>query len=633
MKITYLSILFLIMTCGTMVSQTVPPEFKFPDNNKPGDSLKITGTGLDNVKSVILKTEGKPDLNLQPDSVKVSATDITFTVPAAASGKYQVVLAPGSIKPIPLTVTPASPAVTAPPTPEPVIDSVFPTTTYPVQNRFSFEINGQHFSPDPSEDQIEVEGQGLISFASRYRSTSPESTTEAAKPTECRQQAPEKYPCLEATPDGRRLVIWGFPRRSAYQGPLRVRVWTKNVPSNFSNSFTLSRVDHRIIVWLTFALFGLLMYVIYRLVSKGARGYTVAGRKYSPLAAFLIDKSTDSYSLSKFQLFALSMVAFFGYVYVFLCRALVQWNFTFPEIPDNYPSLLAISAGTTAAAVGLNSTRGSKGAGPVYPSAADFVSNGGLVVAERFQFFVWTLIACIGFIALILMQDPAKVDGFPTFPTGLLYVMGVSAAGYLGGKAVRNPGPILKQVQVAVRRDAAGNPTVDLNVTLKGENLDKNGKFRIDGALQAPVDAVTGADQPEGPQGYSTQLGFALSQAAGFATGDHTFEIVNGDGVGAQEIFTATPMKITATTPINHGGPGLVTLTVLNYREGSSALWLAPGTSAPFEIAASDVRRTAMAAAGDTVTITVPAGNTAGTGTLTLVSPLGGTEPTSVTVN
>src|ERR1700732_2452919 len=214
---------------------------------------------------------------------------------------------------------------------------------------------------------------------------------------ECKKERPEKYPCLWVTADGRRLLITGFQRRHPYQGPLRVRVWAKNVPSEFSGLFTLSRVDHRIIVWLTFAFFGLLMYVVYRLVSKGVKDYTIAGRKYSPLAAFLIDKSTDSYSLSKFQLFAFSMVSFFGYVYVFLCRALVQWNFTFPEIPDNYPSLLAISAGTTAAAVGLNSTLGTKGAGPVYPSAADFISTGGLVVAERFQFFVWTLIACIGF--------------------------------------------------------------------------------------------------------------------------------------------------------------------------------------------------------------------------------------------
>jgi hypothetical protein len=515
-----------------------------------------------------------------------------------------------------------------------VIESVFPNTTFPVQSRFDFEINGQNFSPDPQKDEIEVEGQGLIRFGPlRYQSKAPDIKAEIAREAEnaCKQAASKNsltkyYPCLGVTDDGRRLVIFGFERRNEYQGPMRVKVVVNNASSPISGYFTLSRVDARIVLWLAIVFFGLLMYIVYRLVSKGVQGFTVAGQKYGPLAAFLIDKTTDSYSLSKFQLFALSMVAFFGYVYVFLCQVLVQWKFVFPNIPDNYPSLLAISAGTSVAAVGINSTRGTKGAGPVYPSAADFISNGGLVVPERFQFFVWTLIACIGFIALIIMQDPATVTGFPDFPTGLLYVMGVSASGYLGGKAVRGAGPIIKQVQV-------NKNGVDLDVVLQGENLDKNGKFRIDGSTQAAVGTVTGDEQPQGPKGYCTRLAFVLSQAAGFAQGDHTFEITNSDGVGAQEIFTGTPMKITNATAITHGTTGPATLTVQNYREGSTARWMAPFASTPVEIASADVKRTAIAAAGDTVTVNVAAGDKVGTGTLTLVSPLGGTEATAVTVN
>jgi hypothetical protein len=670
MRTAYRSLLSFFLFCCPMAvaAQTVTAGFQFPTDIKPGGSATIPGAGLGGVTAVTLKAAGKTDL--PATNVNATATAVTFTVPATASGTYQVVLSPGSISPIPLTVTPG-PAVGTPAATEkpPVIDSVFPTTTYPIQNRFNFEVDGQRFDADPNNDQIEVDGQGLIKFGSRYRSPAPGTERKAGgPPIECAQES-QKFPCLEATQDGRRLSIFGFPRRHAYQGPLRVRVSVKDVPTEFSSYFTLSRVDHRIIVWLTFVVFALLMYIVYRLVSKGIQGYMIAGRKYSPLAAFLIDKTTDTYSLSKFQLFALSGVAFFGYVYVCLCRALVQWNFTFPEIPDNYPSLLAISVGTTAAAVGLNSARGTKGAGPVYPSPADFISNGGLVVAERYQFFVWTLIACVGFIALILMQDPAKVDGFPTFPSGLLYVMGVSAGGYLGGKAVRKPGPILKQVKVG----AVAANGLDLSFTLLGENLDSNGKFRIDGALQTPVVPVTGPPQPQAPPGYSTQLEVTLSQAAaGSAHGDHVFEIINGDGIGAQAIFTKTPMQITHATAIAHGGQGQVTLTVIDYREGSSARWLAPGASVPVEIPAAEVNKTPPPAAGaaggaaaggaaaggaaaggaaaggaaaggaavggapppavDTVVVTVSPGDKAGTGTLTLVSPLGGTEATSVTV-
>jgi len=47
-------------TSMSQTAQTVPQDFKFPENNKPGETLKIAGTGLDNVKSLTLKAQGKP---------------------------------------------------------------------------------------------------------------------------------------------------------------------------------------------------------------------------------------------------------------------------------------------------------------------------------------------------------------------------------------------------------------------------------------------------------------------------------------------------------------------------------------------------------------------------------------------
>ncbi len=413
---------------------------------------------------------------------------------------------------------------------------------------------------------------------------------------------------------------------------MRVRVRVKDTSgqetaSEFSSYFILSRVNHRIVVTLTIVFFALLMYVVYVLVSRGVQDYVIAGVKFSPLASFLLDKDTNTYSLSKFQLLALSLVSFFAYVYVFLCQALVQWRFVLPDIPDNYPSLLAISAGTTVVAAGLNKTIGSKGSGPVMPSAADFITNGGLVVVERFQFFVWTIIACVSFLALILMQDPATLSQLPVMPTGLLYVMGVSATGYLAGKAVRNPGPNLKGVAVSAQNQ-------DLKVTLTGENLDKQATFRIDGALQQTTTAgVAGQPQPQAPQDYCTQLDFVLVAAASFATDDHTFEITNGDGIGAQLPFTGTPMHIVAADPVAHGGGDApVNLQVTNYRDGCSAKWLAPGTTTPVDIASAKVSKIDPAVGNRNVKVQLTPGNQAGTGTLTLIAPRGGTEATSITV-
>src|SRR5262249_47842257 len=147
-----------------------------------------------------------------------------------------------------------------------------------------------------------------------------------------------------------------------------------------------------------------------------------------------LDRQTNSYSLSKFQLIAWTAVAIFGYVYVLFCRTLIQWDFGFPPIPNGWPTLLGVSAATTVAAVGITANRGSKGAGPQTPSFADFISSGGMVTSDRFQFFVWTLVGFLGFLLLILLPDPASLKVLPDVPEGFLYLMGISAAGYIGGK-------------------------------------------------------------------------------------------------------------------------------------------------------------------------------------------------------
>jgi hypothetical protein len=135
------------------------------------------------------------------------------------------------------------------------------------------------------------------------------------------------------------------------------------------------------------AIFLVLGFIIYRLVACGIRDILIDGKRISPFFSFFLDKESLTYSLSKFQLFLFSATFVFGYLYVFLCQWLVQWRFQLPDVPSNIAGLLAISAGTTVAAAGATSARGSKGSGEIYPSPADFISTGGLVVPERFQLF------------------------------------------------------------------------------------------------------------------------------------------------------------------------------------------------------------------------------------------------------
>jgi len=315
----------------------------------------------------------------------------------------------------------------------------------------------------------------------------------------------------------------------------------------------------------------------------------------------------------------------------------VQWQFVLPDVPLNLAAMLAISGGTTLIAAGATQTRGSKGSGEQYPSVADFVSVGGQVVPERFQYFVWTLIACFGFLALLLSKDPAAVDGFPTFPDGLLYVMGVSAATYVGGKVTRSPGPVIKNI--AVTRDR--NPIV----IVQGENLSKDADFFLDDKKLPIVTPdqlkESGIDKTKQPSLVigTTQAGASdrtfcselqitvIEEEAGvtIGPGDHRFRVVNRDAQFAEIPFSIPEVKIVSV--VNRAGgpvPKETTDVVLEvtgsaFSEPLAADWTPAGATSP------DALKGPERVSDSKLRVTVNTGP-AGTARLKISAPSGSTS-------
>src|SRR5207253_7529989 len=62
-------------------------------------------------------------------------------------------------------------------------------------------------------------------------------------------------------------------------------------------------------------------------------------------------------------------------------------------------------------------------------------------------------ICCFGYVYLVIRMNPEMANiSLPDVPQNFLYLMGVSSAGYLGGKLVRKPGPVIKVLSVAKMR-------------------------------------------------------------------------------------------------------------------------------------------------------------------------------------
>jgi hypothetical protein len=509
----------------------------------------------------------------------------------------------------------------------PKISAVKPLTGYPSdKKRFQFELTGENFAAKAEDNAILVNGSDI----------SGRDDTQCNEKTE-----PGKHfdrPCVAAGRDGRRLSVFGY-KPEDYQGPIKVQVRAYGALSA-EQPMLLSRIgkDTALPIALAgaLALTGILIAIVWR----GLGRYKIEEERYSPFAVFFLDKSTNTYSLSKFQLFAWTAAAVFGYIYLMIANLLIQWKFALPDLPDGLPLLMGISTGTAVTALGITNQFGGKGSGPIHPSAADFITSGGLVAPERFQFFVWTIVGIMGFLSLLLLADPSTLHQMPKLPENFLTIMGISSAAYLGGKAVRKAGPVIKTLSIKSVTPAPQNPpnndppqdkpaTVGpvLTINLKGDNLDAKGTIKVD-------DKVLRSDQfwivprllPEPPSTMSAELDANLdagrideASPGSLLEGEHNLTLVNGDGQSASIRFPLDPLEIERTSPASlstGNAPVTVTLIGKNFGEGMTCQWKAPAADRATSANLTKVDPTQL-------TADITPGTAAGTGTITLISRLG----------
>ena len=175
--------------------------------------------------------------------------------------------------------------------------------------------------------------------------------------------------------------------------------------------------------------------------------HTGRGQNYNVLQVLFLESETNTYSLSKFQFLNWTLAALFGYAYLVIGRMLVQ-HLGWPDIPATLPGIVAIGAGTAIGSQVLTSVRGPKGSGTESPNLGDLVTSGGVVAPDRVQMLVWTVFGIAVFLLSVVQQDPGTIAGLTPVPDGMLYMMGLSSLGYLGGKMARKPGPVIVEISV-----------------------------------------------------------------------------------------------------------------------------------------------------------------------------------------
>lgn len=260
-----------------------------------------------------------------------------------------------------------------------------------------------------------------------------------------------------------------------------------------------------------------LIYLLYKFFYRVPAGKP----RFTFLKTLLVEQENQTYSLSRAQFVGWLVVIVWCYLFLYYANGFIERNWSYPKL-GNAMYAFMISLGTLIAAQATNRGMGVKGAGEEHPSLADLVVHGGVVALDRVQQLIWTLIA-LGMFVRITVDTYDTASALPAIPTELLALMGLSSAGYLGGKLVRGPGPIIEQV---THREREGK--VVLNI--KGRHLSKEGFIWVDG-VQQPKDQITKmADDADEPAQFAKELELSFATTlAEWKAKDHDISIVNSD--------------------------------------------------------------------------------------------------------
>jgi hypothetical protein len=401
---------------------------------------------------------------------------------------------------------PASPSPVAAPSPTgqeiaPVLLGVAPSVVYPTVDSagnavVSITLMGTRLS---AADDILIKGNAIaVCWASKINRCAGNKAIGTA------------------SADGRTIQLEGI-WVSELSGPITVKVAHDSQISD-EKQLVISQVSSSTPL-ISAIVFAAAIALLISLIVSGLRRREIDGRRYALMTAFLLDPDTYTYSLSKFQFYIWTAAAVLAYAYVALCRSLVQGNLEFIDVPNNLPGILLISAGTFGVATGVTAAKGSKGAGQIQPSWSDLLTTGGVVVPERVQFLVWTMVGVAAFLALTLFVEASKISALPAIPTNFLALQGISAAGYLGGKIARSQGPVITS---ATGTGAAPPMSIDII----GQGLSIRPGIRIDdqkityetapGTLPSAVGVleILAYDDRSLDKSFATQLKLRITDAA-----------------------------------------------------------------------------------------------------------------------
>jgi hypothetical protein len=188
-----------------------------------------------------------------------------------------------------------------------------------------------------------------------------------------------------------------------------------------------------------------------------------------------IEKNTETYSLSKVQAFAWTVVLIGSYVYYAVGRGILVGRAEIPDLNEGLLSLLAISYTGLIASRGISKKKPKNEFAPTPPRWTNLITEGNSISITRLQLIGFT-IAGIAVYIFYMSGSDLFFKGMPDIPPTLNGLMAISQGGYLGGKIVGD---------TAVNYVTPRRARVSEIITIFGVGFLDKTKVLIQGAPQA----------------------------------------------------------------------------------------------------------------------------------------------------
>lgn len=284
----------------------------------------------------------------------------------------------------------------------------------------------------------------------------------------------------------------------------------------------------------------------------GWEEYIVPPKHFILLRVLLDEKGHASLSLFQFLLWTL-LISFLYITLWFLQLGAGSTEAPLP-IQAGLMVLMGISVTVPIASKGISEYKKFKerDEGEIYEEArySSMLEEQGRPSLLRLQMFLWTLASLVIyswlFVTTLFSADPGTIPGLPDIDPTLLFLMGLSQAGYLGGQAYS--GTLLKVGEPEKKKtdDVVGTPIVPPSPLIKEVIVDATGLVTVLGSGFRTQKETIMIDEDRVPDDAimrweDLRIDFTMPQTVSRGTKHGLRVVINGETANGQVPVTGQP--------------------------------------------------------------------------------------------